>query len=219
MTTNPKPNVGNDMVRIHKVITRALDVSLQHIRSASPAEGPQQGFATYVRALTILLHAHHAGEDELAFPFWRIRLPAGPFDRLTEQHRQMISFIERIEGWLGAGPAAWQSDALSELHHTLTDLQTLWQTHITLEETTIGPDNSRQYLSPAENEQLAVQLAEHGQAHAQPGELMMPFVIYNLSGADREEFVQLLPPVIPQQLVPFAWKAAWSPMAPFLLEE
>jgi len=219
MTTNPIPNVGNDMVRIHKAITRGLDVSLQHVRGSTLVEDQQRGFETYVRALTILLHAHHAGEDELGFPFWRIRLPDGPFDTLTEQHRQMIAFIERIEGWLGAGPAAWQSEALSELHHALADLQALWQTHIDLEETTIGPDSSRQYLSPAENEQLARQLSEHGQAYAQPSELVLPFVIYNLSGTDREEFIQVLPPVIPQQLVPHAWKAAWSPMMPFLLGE
>jgi hypothetical protein len=120
---------------------------------------------------------------------------------------------------VGVGSAGWQADALSELAHPLTDLQTLWQTHIALEEATISPENSRQYLTPAENEQLGRQLTEHGQAHAQPGELVMPFVVYNLSGADRAEFVKLLPPVMIQQLIPFAWKAAWAPMAPFLLAE
>ena len=29
----------------------------------------------------------------------------------------------------------------------------------------------------------------------------------------------LLPPVMMQQLVPHAWKAAWAPMTPFLLLE
>ncbi len=219
MTTDPLPNAGNDLLRIHKVITRALEVSLQHNQSTHVGEGLQQGFAMYVRVLTIMLHSHHAGEDELSFPFWRTRLPSGPFDTLSEQHRQMISHLERIDHWLGMGAAAWQPDALSDLQHTLTDLQTLWQTHIDMEEATIGPENSRQYLTPAENEQLVRQLAEHGQAHAQPGELVMPFVVYNLSGADRAEFVRLLPPVMTQQLIPIVWKAAWAPMTSFLLTE
>ena len=219
MSTDPLPNVGNDLLRIHRVITRALDVSLQNSQSTNLAEGHKQGFVTYIRVMTILLHSHHAGEDELSFPFWRTRLPTGPFDELSEQHRQMIIYLEQIERWLGAGPAACQADTLSELHHTLTNLQTLWQTHIALEEATIGPENSRQYLTPVENEQLGKQLAEHGQAHGQPGELVMPFVVYNLSGADRAEFVKLLPPVMLQQLIPFAWKAAWAPMTPFLLAE
>ena len=143
----------------------------------------------------------------------------GGRSRLSEQHHQITVYLKQIERWLGTGPAAWQADALSELRHALTDLQALWLTHIALEEATISPENSRQYLTPAENEQLGRQLAEHGQAHAQPGELVMPFVVYNLSGADRAEFVKLLPPVMLQQLIPFAWKAAWEPMTPFLLAE
>ena len=182
MSTVPLPNVGNDLLRIHKVITRALHVSLQNSQGTNLDEGHRQGFATYVRALTILLHGHHASEDELAYPFWRTRLPAGPFDMLSEQHGQMIAYLEQIERWLGAGQAAWQPAVMSELHHPLTDLQTLWQTHIALEEATIGPENSRQYLTPAENEQLSRQLAEHGQAHAQPSELVMPFPKVAMSG-------------------------------------
>jgi hypothetical protein len=219
MSTDPLPNAGNDLLRIHKVITRALNVALQNSQDPILAESHREGFVTYVRALTILIHAHHAGEDELAFPFWSIRLPAGPFDKLGEQHLQMVTHLGQIERWLEAGSTAWQSDALGELNHTLTELLTLWQSHIGVEETTIGPENARQYLTPAENEQLGRQLAEHGQTHAQPSELVIPFVIFNLSGAERAEFVQLLPPVIPQQLVPFAWKVAWSPMTPFLLVE
>ena len=219
MSTDPLPNVGNDLLRIHKVITRALAVSGQNSGGTPPAEEHQPGFVSYVRALTILLHSHHAGEDEVAFPFWRTHLPSGPFDELSDQHRQMIAYLDQIDRWLGAGPAAWQPDAVSGLHHTLIGLQTLWHTHIALEEATIGPENARQYLTPAENEQLGKQLAEHGQAHSQPGELVMPFVVYNLSAEDRAEFVKLMPPVITQQLIPFAWKAAWAPMTPFLLVE
>jgi hemerythrin-like domain-containing protein len=217
MPTDPVPNVGNDLLRIHRVITRALDISLQNSRITNLTEGYQQGLVMYVRVLAILLHSHHAGEDELAFPFWQTRLLGGPFDKLSEQHRQMITYLEQIEQWLAEEPATWQADTLSELAHILNDLQTLWQTHISLEEATIGPENSRQYLTPAENEQLGRQLAEHGQAHAQPNELVMPFVVYNLSDADRAEYIKLLPPVMMEQLIPFAWKAAWVPMTPFLL--
>ena len=82
MSPNPLPNVGTDLIRIHKVVTRALEVSKQNSLNASlPDEVLQSGFASYVRSLIILLHEHHAGEDELAFPFWRTRLPDGPFER------------------------------------------------------------------------------------------------------------------------------------------
>jgi hemerythrin-like domain-containing protein len=220
MSVNPLPNAGNDLLRIHKVITRALDVSLQNSQNTYLVVKHWQGFMTYLRVLTVLLHSHHASEDELSFPFWRTRLPDGPFDELSEQHRQMILYLEQIERWLrDARQESWQANMMSELTHSLTDLRTLWQTHIALEEATIGPENSGKYLTVAENEQLGKQLAEHGQTHAQPSELVMPFAVYNLSGADRAEFVKLFPPVMIQQLIPIAWKAAWEPMIPFLMAE
>jgi len=100
----------------------------------------------------------------------------------------------------------------------LSDLSGRWLSHIALEEATVGPENSLKYLTPAENGQLAKQLAEHGQAHSQPSELVMPFVVYNLEEEDRGEFLSLLPPVVAQQLIPVAWKAVWEPMRPFLLD-
>lgn len=219
MTIDPQPNAGIELVRFHKVITRALDVALQHSQGTDLAQEHQQGFKTYVRALDITLHSHHAGEEEVSFPFWRTRLPANSFDVLGEQHLQITAILKSIEGWLEAGQTAWQPDALSNLHQALADLQTLWHTHIALEEATIGPENSRQYLTSAENEQLMMDLAQHGQAHAKPSELVMPFVIYNLSGADRAAYIKRLPPVMTQQLIPIAWKATWEPMMPFLSEE
>lgn len=130
----------------------------------------------------------------------------------------MITHIERIEHWAKAEDDAWQSNALNELHHTFSDLHTIWAAHITLEENTIGPEKSRQYLSPSDNELLGKQLSDHGQAHSQPGELVMPFIVYNLAGSDRTEFVRLLPPVVSSQLIPIAWKTVWEPMVPFLVE-
>ena len=219
MSANPVPNVGTDLIRIHKVMTRALEVSRQGSQDASLPETNQAGFESFVRALTILLHSHHLGEDELAFPFWRTHLPNGPFDLLSDQHHQMTIYLGQIEGWLGAKETAWQPGERSKLHQTVTDLQSLWLSHISTEEAAIGPENSLQYLTPEENALLGQQLAEHGQAHSQPSELVMPFVVYNLEGEDRVEFIKLVPPLITQQLIPFAWKAVWAPMQPFLLAE
>ena len=219
MPDNPVPNFGGDLVRIHKVVTRALEVSRQNSQEKAPAEVDRAGFAIYVRALTILLHSHHLGEDELAFPFWRTKLPDGPFDLLSEQHRQMTGMLEQIEDWLGAETAAWQPDKIAGVNQTFTKLQTIWLSHIAVEEANMGPENARRYMTPEENAQLGSQMAEHGQAHSQPGELVIPFVIYNLAREDRAEFVKLMPPVMVQQLVPFAWKATWAPMTPFLLAE
>ena len=212
-------NVGNDLVRIHKVISRAINVSLQNAQDTNIADNHRSGFTSFVQSLNILLHGHHLGEDELAFPFWKSRFPSGPFDELGRQHRQMIVHLNRIEHWILARDTAWQAGALNELHRALSDLRIIWQDHIALEEDTIGPEKAQQYLSKSENEQLGKQLSEHGQAHSQPGELVMPFIVYNLSGSDRVEFLKLLPPVVSGQLIPVVWKTVWEPMMPFLMAE
>jgi hypothetical protein len=214
-----QPNVGDDLIRIHKVITRALNISLQTAQDGSLPAANHPGFVSYVRALAILLNSHHLGEDELAFPFWKIRFPSGPFDELIRQHGRMISHIENIQSWTETGQDVWEADALKGLQRTLSNLRAVWVSHIALEEHTIGPEKSRQYLSPSDNELLAKQLSDHGQAHSQPSELVMPFIVYNLLVPDRTEFVRLLPPVVSGQLIPGAWKPVWEPMTPFLLME
>jgi hypothetical protein len=120
---------------------------------------------------------------------------------------------------LDKGRTSLNADELNQLHQTLTNLNAHWHTHIALEEDTVGPKNARTCLTSEENVELVKKLAEHGQAHAQPIELVMPFIVYNLVDDDRTEFTRLLPPVMVQQLMPFVWKEAWEPMKPFLLLE
>jgi hemerythrin-like domain-containing protein len=217
MPVGPEPNAGDDLIRIHKVITRGLNVSLHNCKPSKLSENLRRGFLTYVKVLTILVHAHHEGEDEISFPFWRKKFTSGPFDRLIEQHRQMITYLDRIEEWIKNNTSKWDDESLLPLFNVLFGLQTHWQTHIELEEETMGPGNCGKYLSADENVDLVKRLAEHGQAHANPPEIVMPFVVFNLEEEDRNVFVKLLPPVMMQQLIPVAWKPAWEPMMPFLL--
>jgi hypothetical protein len=219
MTDEQTPNSGRDLLRIHRAITRAIQVCLQNSQGGGPVELQRPGFSLYIRTLTILLHAHHDGEEQVSFPFWQERLPTGPFDILRAQHGQITHALTRIERWLETNTVSWQEGAARTLSLEMVNLQTLWVKHITLEEATMGPENANRMLTAAENEQLARQLAEHGQAHSQPGELVMPFILFNLSITDQAEFAKTLPPAVTQQLIPFAWKETWAPMIPFLLAD
>ena len=55
MSEAPKPNVGTELVRIHRVITRGLQVSIAYSQSFAaegyPDAATQEGFATYVASL------------------------------------------------------------------------------------------------------------------------------------------------------------------------
>lgn len=210
-------NVGNALVRIHKVITRALIVSIEQVQGGGPEPGLRDGFQRYLRALSIALHAHHLGEDEVAFPFWQQRDVSLPLVELTHQHRQIEPLLEELNAWLQLDETAWTPASLGALHTSLKTLEALWHDHITLEEKHMSAQNATRYLTPEENRQLSADLAAHGQQHAQPSPLVLPFVLYNLGSAEREEMAATLPPPV-LQLIPGEWKATWAPMGPFLLQ-
>ena len=69
MSTASTPNAGSSLIRIHKVITRALLVSMQNSQGNGPEPELRLGFQRFEQALHSGLLAHHDGEDEISFPF------------------------------------------------------------------------------------------------------------------------------------------------------
>ena len=97
------PNLARDLVRIHRAISRGLSVSAtrgaEFIKEGFPDVRMRQGYLSYVQALTIVLGAHHLGEDEIAFPALRPKLPAAPYERLAADHHAIdTSLVEVRQG-------------------------------------------------------------------------------------------------------------------------
>ena len=46
---------------------------------------------------------------------------------------------------------------------------------------------------------------------------LVPFMIYNLSGTNRELFLRGIPWIVTAVLLPWIWKKKWQPMSPFLI--
>jgi iron-sulfur cluster repair protein YtfE (RIC family) len=218
MSTETSRNAGTDLIRIHKVITRAITVSNWFSRASGPDQALRVGFQSYERALVISLHAHHLGEDEIAFPFIENRAPETSFNQLRDDHRKIEGLLKEMNNWIEKGSSAWESEALSGLNKVVTKLEKLWYAHITLEEEHIGPKALEHLITPEENIKLGEQIGNHAQQHAQPAELVVPFMLYNMPADDRAVMAQGLPPVVMEQLIPNAWKATWAPMQPFLLD-
>jgi|LAHQ01.1.fsa_nt_gb hypothetical protein len=217
MSEQMPANVGEDILRIHRVLTRSLTVSIQFLQQAEQPDNLHHGFMLYLRALSALLHAHHLGEDEIGFPFWRTKSPFAPLNNLIRDHLRMMPLLEKIEIWLNS-ESGWEAPHLRRLQGILEELNAIWLWHIQLEESVMGPEKATALLTPAENQQLARQLATHGQEHAQPDALVLPFILYNLPVEDRAVMAQIFPPLVTRQLVPVEWKPVWEPMKPFLLE-
>jgi hemerythrin-like domain-containing protein len=217
-----QPNIAADLIRIHSVVTRGLSVSLERgqtfARDGFPDASTREGFVSYVQSLVSVLHAHHLGEDELAFPYLRDLLPGAPFDLLSEQHQQMVPILDEITAANEAVAAEPEGQSVSALNRTLTQVDELWHPHIQIEEEEFTVERGAELISVDEHIRLAQLFAKLSQEHAQPDYLVVPFILYNLAPEDRAIMAGSMPPVVTQELVPKAWKEKWAPMQPFLLE-
>lgn len=197
---------------IHKIITRALQVSIERIQGLATQEfedeGSKQGFLNYVQTLVTILHSHHLTEDDLVFPYLRAKLPHAPFETLVQEHHAMVRVLDEIKPLLKKGEVA-------QLLSPLKRLNALWHPHIDTEmcECIHKADG---VVSGEEQARMVKRFSEHGQGHSGPPELALPFLLYNLSPEDRQEFSKDWPPELLQHLVPVVWKAKWESMAPYL---
>jgi hemerythrin superfamily protein len=74
-----KPDLGEDYIRLHKVMTRGIEVSLSYIdkylNDGAVDKLNRDGFLTYVQSFSSVLHGHHLVEDEKIFPYFKDKLP------------------------------------------------------------------------------------------------------------------------------------------------
>jgi hemerythrin-like domain-containing protein len=208
--------VADDLLRIHKIISRAVNVCTQKCdeylgKRGIPSE-EAAGFPTYVATLKWVTHAHHLTEDEIAFPYFGEKLEA-PYARLADDHRAIADLLVRLDNCL----LDVSSDGLAKLREVLAELEKLWGPHISVEEAHFTAERLKAVVGMEEQVALSKQFAKHGAKNAGPLPLALPFMFYNLEGADREGFLMLFPWIVKNVLVPIAWRGKWKPMSPFFL--
>lgn len=215
------PNLAQDLRRIHQIITRGLDVSIENAsrveREGSSDWRLAQGYRSYVAALLSFLNAHHLAEDDVAFPYFVERLPDVPFGRLVEEHERMVGVIQRAqEAMEEMEPLS--SKGLRDLEDALREIREMWHPHIMVEEVGFDVERLAEMLPPEEHVRLAGMMAQHSMQHSGPDYLVVPFALYNLPPKERAIMAAAMPPVVTEQMVPKTWKEQWAPMQPFLLE-
>ena len=222
MSDTIQADLAGDLQRVHRVATRAIQVSLDHAQQFSqggfPDDATRSGYYNYVQCLSTLLHAHHSGEDEIAFPQLQIRMPTAPVDELCVDHEKMQVILNKINRLLDRVNAGERDAAiLAELSHELDQLSKMWSSHIHLEEDVFSYKKVRQVFKDVEQLDLSQQMSEHSQKLASGNIQFMPFFLYNLAPEDRAVMERLMPPVLINELIPKVWRAQWSSMDPFLL--
>ncbi len=214
--------VGEAMLLIHQSISRGIHMSGLYSRIFMQAGLPdgkiRPGFADYIRSLTSVLHAHHLAEDELMFPQFRDLLPEAPYERLADDHRELVPVAAEIRSKIERAVEDPESgDALGRIDSLLTRMAEIWRPHIAAEEAHFSPARIDAVLSAEEQIHLLARIGEANHEHSGPDYLVVPFTLFNLPQKDRGYMSGLMPPALVRDLMPTAWKEKWQPMSPFLL--
>lgn len=208
--------LAGGLLRIHKVITRGLKISIrkcdEYIEKKGIPPKEIEGFSRYISTLKWVTHSHHLSEDEIAFPFFKDRIKA-PYNRLKDDHIIMVHMLDRMDKSLQELP----SKGVGTLRDVLQELNGIWESHIKIEEENFTAEKLQGIVGLEEQEKLVEKIAEHGQTNSGPGPLTLPFVLYNLESKDRDIILMSLPWIVRKVLVPIVWRKQWKPMRPFLL--
>ena len=222
MSAYTKFDLASDLIVIHKVITRALDVAVDENTSTFEKRVTKRaeydGYILYVECLLRQLHEHHSNEDIVVFPLLRDLLPDAPYDLLMSQHTEMIHVVEQVEGAVTALKAGTHTGGIqAQLLENLQDLRVRWADHIAEEENHFGPDEIPPAISMVDRVRIGKAAARYAQLHSFPLSLMLPFMLYNLQEQDRTTMSQTIPGFLTRFFVPVLWRKRWEPMRPYLL--
>lgn len=221
MSNPQESNIAVSFTNIHNIITRGLKVSIESVQGVIQHgfqdAGRREGLFNFIHALCSVLNSHHLTEDEIAFPYFREKMPGAPFDILIRRHQEMVEILGEIKLSLDKCEKNDQLETnLENLEEALVRLDDSWQPHIQME--TVRFISKADALVPVEEQlRLVEQFAQHGVKLAVPATLTVPFLLYNLPPKDREVFSRGIPAEVLQHLVPVVWKAQWESMKPYLL--
>ena len=203
---------------IHKVLSRPLDVGISHLDKCLVSNEvdieKHDGFKDFINSLVNVFFGHHHGEDEIMFPTFEKKIKDVDFSKLKKQHKELHPLTEQIKDKVNVDSPT--IDNYRELRDLLQETKDLWVEHRDEEEKTVELD-IEPVLSSKEQIELGEKVGEHGRSMSKPATLVLPFLIYNLEGSDREEFTSRMPWILKKFIVPVIWKKKWKKMKPFLL--
>ena len=223
LSNNNQLDVGQDIIKFHKIITRGIKIAYQHTNESLETgildASTQEGFLKFVQTFSSVLKAHHMAEDEVIFPYVRDLIPEAPYERLIEEHTVLSAELYKINNAIN--DLRSEGDALKFLRlldSALGKIDELWHPHIKIEESVIY-ERIGSMISLEEMIKFKKDFIQNYQKNVEaPDYLLAPFSIYNLSPDDRGLIEQQLPEIVTKQLIPIDWKDKWAPMKPFLLK-
>ena len=216
--TGSAKHLSKGLDLIHRILSRPLDISISHIDSCISSKKVDmenhEGFKDYLSSLTTVFNAHHHGEDEILFPTFEKKINNADFSVLKKQHKELHPLVVQITAKIDVDNPSLNQ--YQEIRNLLKETKDLWIKHRDEEEQLVELE-MEPAISLAEQIELNNKLSKHGQSMSEPANLVLPFLIYNLEGAERDEFTNDMPWILKKFIVPIVWKSKWEKMRPFLL--
>lgn len=185
----------------HRSVLRMFQALARVARDGSV---PRRVLDAGIDAGLVMLRAHHAYEEELLLPLLRRKGAAGPWDQVSADHEALEALLDDLER--AGGGRADKLDAVV----------TLLEPHLALEEEHLTEAFWAGLLDPEEASAFGKEVAAHSRAHLKPGAKLLPLVVYNLDPDERAAFTARMPGFVVRGLVPYAFRAAWRPLRPFM---
>lgn len=223
MTDENQGDLGTDIIRFHRIITRSLEITIQNVNRflemIALKEEKREGFIKYVQSFSTVLYAHHVLENEKIFPYFKDKLPDAPYDQLMAQHKGINVLLTQVNGGINNLKSNVEElKSLNLLKTSLEKIDRIWHIHMGTEEEKIFERVGSLNISLEETNRLRAEFSEFFKEHAEPAYLVVPFMLYNLSHEDRAVIAQGFPEKVTKQFVPVDWKDKWISMQPFLLK-
>ncbi len=216
------PNLTRDLIRIHKVVTRSLEVCLNHgkqyLTTGTTLPEGLQGYSYYVHCFATVLSTHHQSEDLIAFPAFKSVIPSAPYERLAADHHEIERLLTFIPQAVGELTGREPENGLQIITNTLSNISEIWYTHIQLEEHHFSEEVVNKAFNSDEQGNISAAASKHSQEHSGPPYWIIPFILFNLEHEERASMAASFPPMITEELIPKVWKDQWAPMKPYLLD-
>jgi hemerythrin-like domain-containing protein len=214
------PNLAADLIRIHKVITRGINVCLvkgrEYLQSGFPQSQALLGYSRYIHSLASVLDSHHTVEDIFAFPELRRMIPSAPYAKLASDHNQIEGLLTTLSPLI-----AELSDGhkgLVSIVDTLRKTSEIWEPHIQLEERYFSEATLNAVVPLDDQRRISEAIGKYSQEHSGPPYWVVPFILYNLERDERAIMAATFPALILEEMVPTVWADQWAPMKPLLLD-
>ena len=144
----------------------------------------------------------------------RKKINNADFSILKKQHKELHPLVVQITAKINVDNPSLNQ--YQEIRNLLKETKDLWIKHRDEEEQLVELE-MEPVISLAEQIELNNKLSKPGQSMSEPANLVLPFLIYNLEGAERDEFTNDMPWILKKFIVPIVWKSKWEKMRPFLL--